>query len=470
MTELGSCHLVPAAGAHSHRAEAITKVQAASSRPAPVKSPEELKREREEQQRELKALAERSAAAAARRKEEEAEHAEANKAAILAKYAGSSDGWEETLSDVPEAEVEDWELWGDPREVRMRKIPSHMRSTVQHLRHTLRNQSEHTHALVAGQRYMHTCVHRSIDHTDNNHSGDQGGRGSASTHVCSGFAGTLMHAWLQIERRRAERARAAQLNMLSAEERQLQLAQELKQATDSAKQAKAEGNKQRKQVAGEVIRHIKLEIAALGIKEAAIHALIAQHFPSAAAAPPAAAKAAGGAGGEAWPALGAAAGGGGMRSGGGDSVGCESEYVLAEARPSFEQQVAASAPRQQERRSVDAWDHEYVLVDSDGSERAVLAASLRASGVSSQAAVAAPVRPCEGGGVAAEVVAPAAAVAAGATGDEASSAAAGTEKGGKEEGEFDANLLWCGLWFVVPRRVAAMKLTVDSGCCIGASL
>jgi hypothetical protein len=40
----------------------------------------------------------------------------------------------------------------------------------------------------------------------------------------------------QVERRRAERSRAAQLNMLSAEDRQLQLAKELKTAMDSAKQ------------------------------------------------------------------------------------------------------------------------------------------------------------------------------------------------------------------------------------------
>ena len=43
-------------------------------------------------------------------------------------------------------------------------------------------------------------------------------------------------------------------------------------------QAKASGNKKQKEVAGEVIRHIKLEIASLGIKEAVIHQLIAQHF------------------------------------------------------------------------------------------------------------------------------------------------------------------------------------------------
>ena len=41
---------------------------------------------------------------------------------------------------------------------------------------------------------------------------------------------------MQVERRRAERTRAAQLNMLSEEDRQLQLAKELNTAMDSAKQ------------------------------------------------------------------------------------------------------------------------------------------------------------------------------------------------------------------------------------------
>jgi hypothetical protein len=83
---------------------------------------------------------------------------------------------------------------------------------------------------------------------------------------------------VQVDRRRAERARAAQLNMLSPEDRQLQLAKELHTAMDSAKKAKATGNKKHKEVAGEVIRHIKLEITSLGIKEADIHKLISEHF------------------------------------------------------------------------------------------------------------------------------------------------------------------------------------------------
>lgn len=48
-----------------------------------------------------------------------------------------------------------------------------------------------------------------------------------------------------------------------------------------ALQAKSSGNKKQKEVAGEVIRHIKLEISSLGIKEAVIHQLIAKHFKSA---------------------------------------------------------------------------------------------------------------------------------------------------------------------------------------------
>lgn len=82
-----------------------------------------MEQEREAQQRELQALKERTAAATARRKAEEAEHAQANKAAILAKYAGSSDGWEESASEGAQSEVEDWELWGDPREVRSEQHP-----------------------------------------------------------------------------------------------------------------------------------------------------------------------------------------------------------------------------------------------------------------------------------------------------------------------------------------------------------
>lgn len=89
-----------------------------------MKTAEELEQERHANEKELQALAERNAAAAARRREEEAHHAQVNKAAILAKYAGSSDGLPESGSDGAESEVEDWELWGDPREVLLRLIPA----------------------------------------------------------------------------------------------------------------------------------------------------------------------------------------------------------------------------------------------------------------------------------------------------------------------------------------------------------
>lgn len=83
---------------------------------------------------------------------------------------------------------------------------------------------------------------------------------------------------MQIERRRAERKRAAQLEKLTPVQRQEQLALELKTALDQAKAAKASGNGARKRVAGDVIRHIRQEIGANGFKEADIHALIAQRF------------------------------------------------------------------------------------------------------------------------------------------------------------------------------------------------
>ena len=81
---------------------------------------------------------------------------------------------------------------------------------------------------------------------------------------------------LQVERRRAERKRAAALNMLSPAQRKAQLAEELATALEQAKQAKASGNKEHKRVAGDAVRQIKQELAASGFKEAEIHALIAE--------------------------------------------------------------------------------------------------------------------------------------------------------------------------------------------------
>lgn len=79
----------------------------------------------------------------------------------------------------------------------------------------------------------------------------------------------------QIERRRAERKRAAQLNTLAPEQRKAQLATELQSALEQAKSAKASGNKEHKRVAGEVIKQIKLEISSSGYREAELQALIA---------------------------------------------------------------------------------------------------------------------------------------------------------------------------------------------------
>lgn len=267
---------------------------------------------------------------------------------------------------------------------------------------------------------------------------------------------------VQVERRRAERARAAQLNMLSPEERQLQLAKELKQAMDSAKQAKATGNKKQKQVAGEVIRHVKLEIASLGIKEADIHKLIAQHFPAPqpAAVAAAAESLAPDAGRDAWPALGEAAAaeeGVRRRITADDGFGCGSDYVLAEARQSMEQQVAVSARPSLEHRISDAWDHEYVLVDSDGSDRAVLAASLAGSALKGsqgapagsgaadvQGAVVMGALPDRGGASGAQLAGPDSGNAGGACGDSAAPARdAVGGRGVDDDDEFNANMLWC---------------------------
>jgi ABC-type phosphate transport system auxiliary subunit len=80
---------------------------------------------------------------------------------------------------------------------------------------------------------------------------------------------------LQIERRRAERKRAAQLHSLTPEQRKEQLANELDDAMAQAKAAKTSGDKGHKRVAGEVIKQLKQEIASNGFKEADIHQLIA---------------------------------------------------------------------------------------------------------------------------------------------------------------------------------------------------
>ena len=85
---------------------------------------------------------------------------------------------------------------------------------------------------------------------------------------------TLCCAAPQVERRRAERARAVQLRMLSPAQRTQQLADELAAAMAHARAAKASGSKDAKRVAGEVIRQLKQEMVAAGIKEAAVRALV----------------------------------------------------------------------------------------------------------------------------------------------------------------------------------------------------
>jgi hypothetical protein len=78
----------------------------------------------------------------------------------------------------------------------------------------------------------------------------------------------------QIERRKAERQRAAQLQKLSPMEQKMQLAKELRTAHKQAKAAKASGNALHQRSAGSVIRHLKQEIAASGFKEGEIQELI----------------------------------------------------------------------------------------------------------------------------------------------------------------------------------------------------
>jgi hypothetical protein len=92
---------------------------------------------------------------------------------------------------------------------------------------------------------------------------------------------------VQVERRRAERARAVQLNMLTPAQRAQQLADELHAAMEHARAAKASGSKELKRVAGEVIKQLKQEMVAAGIKEADVRALVAaQHPPPQQLAPP----------------------------------------------------------------------------------------------------------------------------------------------------------------------------------------
>lgn len=108
-----------AAGAHTHGKAAATRVVAA----ARTKTAEE----------EAQDAAQRAEAELAWREEQKAQIAtelalqaaeaeaarHANKAAILEQYAGGDDSAEEEnrRAEPEEDTVEDWEIWGDPREV-----------------------------------------------------------------------------------------------------------------------------------------------------------------------------------------------------------------------------------------------------------------------------------------------------------------------------------------------------------------
>ena len=81
----------------------------------------------------------------------------------------------------------------------------------------------------------------------------------------------------QVERRRAERKRAVTINALTQPELHLLLARELADAKASAKAAKAAGDAEHKRVAGMVIKQLKLELATVGVSEAELERLLAEH-------------------------------------------------------------------------------------------------------------------------------------------------------------------------------------------------
>ena len=94
----------------------MTGMKAAAQSSVAKKSEAEKKAEREKQRSELEALKQRSAAAAKAKKAEEAARQQTNKANIVAQY-GQYDEVSDSESDSGRSAVEDWELWGDPREV-----------------------------------------------------------------------------------------------------------------------------------------------------------------------------------------------------------------------------------------------------------------------------------------------------------------------------------------------------------------
>jgi hypothetical protein len=92
-------------------------MKAAAESTIAKKSDAEKKAEKEKQRAELEALKQQAVAAERARKAEEAARQRTNKANIVAQY-GQYDEVSESESDSAESTVEDWELWGDPREVR----------------------------------------------------------------------------------------------------------------------------------------------------------------------------------------------------------------------------------------------------------------------------------------------------------------------------------------------------------------
>ena len=128
---------VSAAGAMSHKAEAVTGMKAATESTVAKKSEAEKKLEKEKQKAELEALRQRSAAAAKAKKAEEAARQQKDKANIVAQY-GQYDEISESESESTASVVEDWEIWGDPREVHlplyMQPLP-HCASPIHHPSH-----------------------------------------------------------------------------------------------------------------------------------------------------------------------------------------------------------------------------------------------------------------------------------------------------------------------------------------------
>jgi hypothetical protein len=92
-------------------------MKAATESTIAKKTDVEKKAEKEKQRAELEAMRQREAAAAKARRAEDAARQQSNKANIVAQY-GQYNEVSESESDSSESLVEDWEIWGDPREAR----------------------------------------------------------------------------------------------------------------------------------------------------------------------------------------------------------------------------------------------------------------------------------------------------------------------------------------------------------------